>query len=670
MSTELALIVPKSDYAEFAALPDVVRREVRLWQGLLSRVSPPYAAAYQAIAAQVGTSVVTVKRKHLAVRASGWRALINYSRLADPERALPPAFVEYWRKLAEQNQRKSAPAIRELHRRWRRREPIPGYAGHPGWPELPRGWSESNLYRHLPTRHQLTAARLGRDAADAFRPLVYSGRLGLYVGSHYMLDDMWHDFFINSLAEGQAGRPLELFSHDLYSARKVRWGVRVRTRDGTKYKGLTKAMTRMVIAATLYLDGYHPRGTTLVVEYGAAGVDGELKTAVTEATHGTCKTHESGMKGAAAHSGQYGKIAGGNFRHKASLESGNNLTHNEFAHLPGQTGKDLAHRPSELAPRLDYNSTILAAAMAPSLPLEVAAKLEYPLLDLPTFLSTAAQIYGHIDDYTEHDLSDWVECGHIVSELQIGGQWIPASQLTGLPERERALLAQGLEAGQIATRVRKLSRREVWDKGSGELVRIDGAGVCEILGPEFARPRAVVNGQFEFQDAEIEPGVTFRYTRLATALDGSTVELQDGETYQTFVNPFAPDSLFVRNMNGAYIGECRAPVRALRLDDEATRRAMGEAAHLEALSLEALRRRHLEEGRAKAAMHRHNEQLLSGTTPEDKAKARELAARARETGTAPIDQLLAADSTTDEAPQTPNNETPEDRVDALLSNLD
>ena len=67
------------------------------------------------------------------------------------------------------------------------------------------------------------------------------------------------------------------------------------------------------------------------------------------------------MTGAKAHAGQYPGLSRGNFRHKASLESSNNLTHNVFASLPGQTGKDVEHRPEQLDGMLRHNNALLAA---------------------------------------------------------------------------------------------------------------------------------------------------------------------------------------------------------------------------------------------------------------------------------------------------------------------
>jgi hypothetical protein len=121
-----------------------------------------------------------------------------------------------------------------------------------------------------------------------------------------MWDDVWHDHFVNSFAENQAGRPLELFSHDYFSARKVRYGIRVRTEgDNGKMQGLTAQMMRMIVAATYYLDGYSPRGTINVAEHGTAAFSEDMERILYDTTGGLVTVTRSGLLGDPSHSGQY-----------------------------------------------------------------------------------------------------------------------------------------------------------------------------------------------------------------------------------------------------------------------------------------------------------------------------------------------------------------------------
>ncbi len=628
MNTTTALVLANPH--RLYDLPDVARNEVTRWEKALAGVVPPLGRAFLQVASALGVSVPTVRRRFYAAREGRLHDLLDKRTCPElwsrqPE-SLPKPTIAFLQTLVSKNQRCSSQPILKLQRMWDRREPIPGFEGHPGWPRRPAGFSRRNLYRYLPNRYQLKADRIGRKAAAAHRQLVYTTRKGLWVGSHYMFDDMWHDFFVNTFAENQAGRPLELFSHDLYSARKVRWGLRVRTRkpDGT-YNQLEEWMTRYILAATLYLDGYSPRGTVLVVEHGTAAIREDIEKELHDLSLGSdgqplITVSRSGMEGAAAHAGQYPGISKGNPRHKASLESSNNLAHNALADLPGQTGKDVEHRPEQLDTLLKRNNELLLAQrlMTP----ERAAMLELDLLEITQATDLVGEAYGHIERSHEHELEGWAECGHVVSEVELAGHRLPQAQILALPKAERATVMALVEAGQIRTRARKMSRREAWDRGSRELIRLPGYGVCAILGRDLATPRDLEDGMFEFEDAKVGPG-DFRFSRFIRDAQGREIELPKGK-YETFINPFAPDVLFVRDLDGRYLGEAPALPKPCRGDVEAVNRACGSAAKAETAELIRLGIRHAAEGRARAGAARHNARVMGGqpVTPAEKEKAR------------------------------------------------
>jgi hypothetical protein len=658
----VTLAIPTSDAAEYAGLPLEVRNNVRRWLRILTPVfNPPQGCrckigdALRRVARDMDVSDATARRLYDIYRQGGykgapnkkghgkrtwfdagdWRVFINRSVAPQECKGVPPEIIECFRGYCESDQRKNRSAWRRMIRDWRA-----GKLPHLPWPEVdpvvdyPIGCSYRNLVKHAPTRYELTAARIGRTAADAERPLVYTTRKGLWVGSHIMFDDMWHDFFVNTFAEKQAGRPLELFSHDLFSARKIRWGVRVRTRkaDGSM-SGLEERMTRYVLAATLFLDGYSPRGTIMVVEHGTAAFNDRVREALAQhcerdaAGSPLITVSDSGMKGAAAHAGQYPGLSRGNFRHKASLESSNNLTHNEFAHLPAQTGMDLAHRPEGLEAQLKHNQMLLWAReqLRPA----TAAKLEFDLLELNEFMHIAGELYTNIEQYTDHELSDWIDCGHVVNEMLIGKHWVDRGALLSMTDAQRQVVHMLIESGEILTRPRKMSRREVWDMGAADLIKFPAWGVCDILGPDLAVERKVVKNQFEFQDAEVGPGM-HRYSGMATDADGHPVALRDGETYQAFVNPFAPDTLFVCNARGGYIGQCRRINAPCRADVEAVQRACGAAAKREGELLAPVRARHLAEAREMARRASSNADALGESQDPDGDEAAAVGAAIRQ----------------------------------------
>lgn len=610
-------------HLDTALLPEPARKDFCFWRehiepllglrkGVLRELSQ--------VASRLGVPEKTVQKKYYAARKLGLLGLID-KRLAGPRWwksrtasvSLSREDQELVRLYCCQNQRSSESAVKQLRRDW-----IAGKVATKttidARTRMPRGWSTRNLLRYAPTKFELKAVRIGRTAAASERRLVYTTRKGLYVGSHYMLDDMWHDLFVNSFAEKQAGRPLELFSHDLFSARKVRWGVRVRTRkeDGS-YNQLGEQMTRMILAATLYLDGYSPRGTVIVAEHGTAAVSEAIERHLRDlSSHNgipLITVSRSGMTGAAAHAGQYPGVSRGNFRFKASLESSNNLTHNVFGALPGQTGKDREHRPEQLDGGLLRNNADLLIARE-QLPPERADALQFLLLELNQFMGKADELYGAIENDPDHSLEGWVESGLVVNELLLGGQWMNQELL--LKDAAQAELALALiSAGQLQTRPRRMTRREVWDRGAGELIRLPGHGVCAILGDDLAVERKVRKSMFEFADQEVGPGL-HRFDAVAITPFGERLRLSESETYETFVNPFAPDALFVRRADGSYVGECLRITAPCRGDVEAVQRACGAAAKTEAELLAPLRQTHLSEARAKAARHESNARNLSG----------------------------------------------------------
>lgn len=605
------------------------RADLDYWRGLLEPVlkeKKGIHARLKTIALMSGQTEKTVANRFYAARKHGLMGLVD-KRLAGPRfwklrtRRIAPnvsqsrGLQQLWKALCEKNQRKCRPQFKALVDLWKKRDAkiaaIPEYADFPGWPKLPPGWTYGNLMRYAPDDFSLTASRIGPFAAAAHRRTVYTTRVGLYVGSHLMLDDKWHDFFVNSFAEKQAGRPLELYTFDLFSARKCRWGVRVRTKDADgKYAGVPEHMTRYVLASHLFNDGYSPRGTTMVAEHGTAAIAERIARALFDHTGGLITLSESGMTGDIAHLGQYPGLVRGNPKHKAALESNNNREHNAFAGLPGQTGNSVANRPEQLAGLLKYNAELLAAY--DQLPAEKAALLDFPILELNQFMGLAAHIYANLERDRVHELEGWIEAGNVVQSYEFGGQDILETQLT--PEQRTAIVPL-IEAGLLQSNPIRMSRREVWDRGASDLVQLPGWGVCDILGDDLARESTVAGGMFQIQDQEVGPA-DYRYESLVRDAEGRMKELRDGEKYQVFINPFALGTLFVRDAKGRYVGECRQIHAPCRADMAGVRRAMGETVHRETELLAPLNARHADEAREKLARHRNNAEVMQSDLPQ------------------------------------------------------
>jgi len=274
--------------ARFTSLPVRVQDEAQTWMHILQAVAgaanKSAAIRYQAErhVHMRGFSAKNIIRKYYAWRKApnDMTVLINKARLParqanDMGTRLPSDFIHWWKKLCERNQRKSKPAYRDLCRRWRNGDDIPGYGTWRDWyaaqhdapapdgyvPELPRGWSYGNLMRHAPAEFELAAARIGRAAVARFRPLVFTSRVGLEVGQFYVFDDLEHDLKVNVPGVNHiAMRPLELAALDLFSGCKFAYGLKptLIDDDGAKEK-LKEREMRFLLAYILTRLGYGRR---------------------------------------------------------------------------------------------------------------------------------------------------------------------------------------------------------------------------------------------------------------------------------------------------------------------------------------------------------------------------------------------------------------------------
>jgi hypothetical protein len=359
-----------------ALMPARAREDFEYWRAIIEPLltNPPrnLRKALEEIEARLGVPYKTSEKRYYKALKGGLLAMVDTrkcgpklwrrkkARVAVTE---CEGLVSLWRRLCEESTRSLETAYLRLVTMFETRDPeitvIPEFRDWPGGPALPPGLSLGNLRRLAPSKFELTVARRERSAANGLRPTVRTSRVGLYPGSHYMFDDKWHDYFVNSFVDG-TGRPLELYSLDYFSALKLEWGLRVRIKDDKgRWQRITGAMTRYVIATTFFKRGYSPRGTTGVFEKNTANCPDKVAEILHDASGGLITFQTSGVQNEAAHAGQYPVIRSGNPRIKAALESNNNLEHNRLDFLPGQTGRNRETRPAELQGRLDYNETLL-----------------------------------------------------------------------------------------------------------------------------------------------------------------------------------------------------------------------------------------------------------------------------------------------------------------------
>jgi len=627
MPSTLQITRPPATDADLAALPHAQRQDIYAWIDALRAVSPPVTAALARVAEQFHVSPATARRKYDALRRTGdWRSLID-ARATRAARDCPtrsPEFQAFFGRLVEGNQRSTAAAIRQLKRMWALRQPIPGYEGHPGHPNVPAGWGERNLRRIIPSPAELKARRLGLRAAAAHMPMVLTTRVGTWPGSHIQFDDVWHDHYVRY--GNAATRVLEFGALDLWSACRYAWGSKPRmprdlAKDGKKHDGLTEKEFRFFLAGVL-LQGYSPQGTTLILEHGTAAISDAIAARLHDATGGLIQVHRGGITGRQQSVlGLWGGRGGGNPRNKSHLESLHNLIHNELASLPAQTGKDRQHLPEHTHGIVHYQRQLLN--LATRLPEHLAQSLKHPLLDYHTqFVPLRDALYDSaINGRTDHDLEGWDALGRTIIEYRLDPADDGWLAIDDVPQASRPLL-HDLVRTEPATwsRARKLSPGEVWASGRHHLRPIPQHLLADILGADLAQERKVSGAYIRVQDSDISQEPLYYEARVTTP-DGTAKELRDGEKYSVFVNPYAPSSLLVCDAALRCIGLAPLHRRVSAADTDALQRACGHAASRAADRLQAQRDRWEPDAREAQALRDHNAAIATHAAPSSRAKS-------------------------------------------------
>ena len=202
-------------------LPLVERDRVLTLYAACKRIreaSACYGGQQEAIrdaAALCGISPVTMRRWYDIWRNNGDNPLSlvdrRYRKIQARSRVTLSKFLAYWHGLCTRCQRNGGiPTARQLLlKTWtERRDTIPGYEDWPGWPRVPSGWSLRNLQRLAPQSLETVALKQGIRAAAPQLAQVLATREGLWLGSHFLFDDVWLDLMV--LSGRDKGQPLQL----------------------------------------------------------------------------------------------------------------------------------------------------------------------------------------------------------------------------------------------------------------------------------------------------------------------------------------------------------------------------------------------------------------------------------------------------------------------------
>lgn len=507
--------------------------------------------------------------------------------------ALSAAFLEFWKLFQMDNQRKFKPAFRKLRDRWLawragdESMAIPGYATCPPpapGSNLPYRWTYAHLMekKHQLTPFQIDSVRQGRSKAMEKLALVRCTRAGIKVGQYYIFDDQAYDSEANVLAVNRKStRALGLDAIDYTSANPIGqafkptlWNDEKRAREMLKKRDMV-----WFVASILTGTGYRTDsvGTTLLVEHGTAAIGEEFAQRIKDVTRGQVTVARGGIGGEPAHAAMFEGAAKGNPRFKAAMESARNRLRNDMADttvLPGQVGMDRDHTPEELYGRQRYNVKLLLAMDADPVLREF---LRFPFPEWREFVAAAARCNDLIADDPEHELEGWEEAGFIAKEWRLmeDSPWLPQSAFLSLSPDRQLLAADIIAKDPNLVRVRKLSRREAWLSGYKDFAKVRDEDVPRLVGPEFGVMRKIADDfLITFSDPEIDPYKEFCFLARIHDRDGHQFNLIAGEKYQTFLNPFQPDRLYVCKANGGYLGVCPALDRARKDDNQAVHKLL------------------------------------------------------------------------------------------------
>lgn len=623
-------------------LNDAARNEFEFRCGLILPLLGLGRAAnkrLKELAKTTGEPYGKLRRWYDETRKHGVEALID-RRLAGPaywdtdhQIGLPSADQELVKRYCGENQRGTEAALRKLRDDWRQgrvrtTQPVDRRTGYP------QGWSLDNLRNYAPTDFELAAMRKGLGAAlSAHGPKVLTTRVGLWVGSHFMIDDVKRDIEVAFLGgRGGIGCIQELGNLDLYSADRfmVHRRPQYRREDGTK-DSIKEREMRYFVAAQLRTIGYSPRGTQYVTELGTAAIRKKLQEFLHAKSNGLITVREPGSLGSTQVLTGWIGSGGGNPRHKAALESHHNLLHNEAAFLPAATGHD--RKPPEWLHGLKHDSEQVLEWMR-SLPPERAMLLRLPVLEYWQALSLLADIDLQIARRTDHDLEGWAECGHTTIEYREhpdSQEWITQEQLLTLPEHTQHALAVVATTHPLCVRARKLSPREVFSRGCHELRTLPDYIIALMfidrdLGDDLRQERNLTKeGTIEITDKTVEPDTMIFEGRLVERPDGGRFALDERKSYDIVLNPFDRAALWIYDKRGSYLGTAPRRQRVCQLDTEGIKHQLGQRSHIVAELLGPLQERHADADKLIAEIQRHNERVVQGApvTPTERQQIRE-----------------------------------------------
>ena len=246
------------------------------------------------------------------------------------------------------------------------------------------------------------------------------------------------------------------------------------------------------------------------------------------------------------------------------------LVHARMAQLPGYVGQSADKMPAKHHGEAKHDEFLMALGIV--FP-EIANDLKYGLCQFTEFQMHVHRVNAEINDRKDHAIEGYEEDKLVANEFTFNPhaaepEWQPMAALDQLPPDKRAAVDAMLTSDLRCIRKRLLSPAEVIAPALPKLKKLPYCALPEIVGRDLGMKKMVERKQFDiagkFYLAEVRDKA------------GYPKQLDNGEVYLVFLNPFARDRLIVCDAKTmAYVGECKPWNIPARADADAIHAATG-----------------------------------------------------------------------------------------------
>jgi hypothetical protein len=574
--------IPLDDLAEFSALPEARRTEVRFTLQLLERLHALRGEGNVTVAAQViaanhkhqmrGCSASSLLRKYYAFLgtisdecpAGDWRALVaNYKGPS----SLPPEFEQFVKKLAEDNHRSMAEAFELLRTEiWPSGQPVPGYGS---WIEhyaktypthalpktcprgfFPVGWSKRNLYRKAPNKGARVLFQRGLAAAKRHFPSITRDPSGLRPLELIVIDDFNLDCLCVFPGDGRTAPQIApvagLLAKCVGTRRNLVWGVGAQVLreekqpDGSIKKvrcGIRRVDVQTLIHALFAKFGLPDYPVTILCENATAAISDDFETALTSMFEGRVRVERTGLINQRLLTNGFCE-RGGKPWEKGWIESAFNALWNKLGNMPGYKGSNQRlNSPAGLDEAINYTKLLIGQGEGEyNLPPEKIALLRLPFPSPEAVERAFAWACAAQDARTDHRYLGFDQ----VTEFQLtdGEEPRPFHELALVPVTQQA---------NVIVRQRPEAPIERWSRlAATHQFRAIPPAVLALL---LLTPKRVTYRNHQITFAHDKTGYTY-VDQAGTVLRG----VPDGAEFLGYFDAANPEQLHLADMRGAYAG--------------------------------------------------------------------------------------------------------------------